>query len=490
MRTFQLRPYYLKQERLAIPSLNGGTTEIGALLENAYNEALHVMFNINCVNRNGKSVFVAGGEYSDVWTRDGAYNSYAAGSFLAPDITANTLRALLADGMVNGSIAGGTFDDMQFWDKQLWIIAAYHHWLITHDREFLNLAAGVAIKTLAYQETHYNCPEFGLFRGPGFFLDSIGALPLPYAKIADCKSCVVDYPDAVQIMTLSTNVLYVKAYRDAAALLDALEQTPDLAAEYRQKADSLSRTIRRRFFDNSPNGIPAYFIHGTGPGKGSPAWYQEGSGLGFALAFGIADKSLARRLFDSVHLEPNGIPVLWPSLDNNYLGSGKTGSTDRGYHTPQNITIWPQVNGIWMLGCAAFGETERLGSELENLCRLIQENDGIWEIYHARTGHPKLWGHPAKKHQNWGATAVLSAIHHGIFGLTFTEQGLEFHPNLPNGWSPLHLSGVHVGSALLEIHLTGAGNRIGRFSLDGKEHKPELSSTLSGSHKLEIELVH
>ena len=142
MRTFQIRPYYLKKEDLRIPALDGGDSEIGKLLENAYNEALHVMFNVNCVNRNGKAVFVAGGEYSDVWTRDGSYNSYAAGSFLAPDVTENTLRALLADGMVNGSIAGGSFDDLQFWDKQLWIIAAYRHWLVTRNREFLKLAAG------------------------------------------------------------------------------------------------------------------------------------------------------------------------------------------------------------------------------------------------------------------------------------------------------------------------------------------------------------
>ena len=169
MRTFQLRPHYLKKEILHLPVLNGGDTEVGNLLENAYNEALHVMFNINCVNRNGQSVFVAGGEYSDVWTRDGAYNSYAAGSFLAPGVTENTLRALLADGMVNGSIAGGKFDDLQFWDKQLWIIAAYRHWLVTRNREFLELAADVSLKTLTYQEKHYFESEFALFRGPGFF---------------------------------------------------------------------------------------------------------------------------------------------------------------------------------------------------------------------------------------------------------------------------------------------------------------------------------
>ncbi len=488
MRTFQLRPHYLKKEILHLPVLNGGDTEVGNLLENAYNEALHVMFNINCVNRNGQSVFVAGGEYSDIWTRDGAYNSYAAGSFLAPGVTENTLRALLADGMVNGSIAGGKFDDLQFWDKQLWIIAAYRHWLVTRNREFLELAADVSLKTLTYQEKHYFESEFALFRGPGFFLDSIGALPLPYAEIKDGKSCVADYPDAVKVMTLSTNALYVKAYRDAASILESLKRNVTLAAEYREKADSLAETIRERFFRNSPNGIPAYFIHGTGPEKGSPAWFQEGSGLGFSLLFGIADPSSGKRIFEQVHLEPNGIPVIWPSLDNNYLGSGKTGSTDRGYHTPQNITIWPQVNGIWMLACAAFGQTALLGSELENLCRLIQENDGIWEIYHARTGNPKLWGHPAKKHQNWGAAALLSAVHHAVFGLTFTEDGMEFHPNLPSGWGELKLSGVNIHGASLEIVLKGSGNRITRFSMDGKECAPCLSSRLDGHHAIAIEL--
>ena len=488
MRTLHLRPFYLKQETIHLPSLDGSNREITDLLRNAYQEALHVMFNINCVKRNGKALFVAGGEYSDVWTRDGSYNSFAAGSFLAPDITENTLCALLADGMVNGSISGGSFDDLQFWDKHLWIIAAYHHWLITRNREFLSLAAGVSIKTLAWQEDHYFVPEFGHFRGPGFFLDSIGALPLPYAEISEGKSCVTEYPDALQIMTLSTNSLYVKAYRDAASILDALGRDASLAAQYREKADSLAETIRTRFFRNAPDGIPAYFIHGTGPRKGEAACYQEGSGLGFALLFGIPGDFLAQKLFDGVHLEPNGLPVIWPSLDNDYLGSGKTGSTDHGYHTPQNITIWPQVNGIWMLACAAYGKIGLLASELENLCRLIRENDGIWEIYHARTGNPKLWGHPAKKHQNWGATAILSAIHHAIFGLTFTKNGLEFHPNLPPDWGELHLNGVYAGGALLEIHLKGAGNRISRFLLDGKESAPRIAFPAEGRHRVEIEL--
>ena len=182
MKTFHLRPWYLKQETLHLPSLDGGNSEAGKLLENAYTEALHVMFNINCVNRNGKSVFVAGGEYSDIWTRDGACNSYAAGSFLAPGITENTLRALLADGMVNGSIADGKFDDLQFWDKHLWILAAYRHWLITRNRQFLALSAEVSRKTLAYQETHYYVPEFGLFRGPGFSSTVSERSPCPMRK--------------------------------------------------------------------------------------------------------------------------------------------------------------------------------------------------------------------------------------------------------------------------------------------------------------------
>ena len=77
MRTFQIRPYYLKKEDLRIPALDGGDSEIGKLLENAYNEALHVMFNVNCVNRNGKAVFVAGGEYSDVCIKYKSLLAYA-----------------------------------------------------------------------------------------------------------------------------------------------------------------------------------------------------------------------------------------------------------------------------------------------------------------------------------------------------------------------------------------------------------------------------
>jgi len=497
MNRFRLHPYYLRQEELHIPEFRCKKAETAELLEYAYYEALNVMFNVCCVcdyDAGGKPVFVAGGEYNNAWTRDGSYNNLAAGSLLSPGVAKNTFSLLVApdEGMVNGGVWGLRFTDMQFWDKVIWIIAAHHHSLINQDRDFLAESAAVAVKTIAYQEAHYYRNEFGLFRGPGFFLDSIGAWPKDYCKERikqTGNSCVLDYPELLQNMTLSTNCLYVESYRCAAKMLDALNRDAALAAQYREKADTLAENIRQRFFAPSETGIPAYFIDGMGKeNNGKPVFFQEGCGIGFALLFGIPNKEQAQAVFDHIHHEPNGLPCIWPNLWNDYVGNGQLGSTHGGYHTPCNIVIHPQVNGIWILGCAEYGQTELIQSEIENLFRLVKENQGVYENYHARTGNPKLTGLQAKKHQNWSATACLSAIHHAVFGLRCCETGLSFSPNLPPEWGEMTLSGIHFRDMDLDLILRGGGNKISRFLLDGKTHAPRLAEDVAGHHEITIEL--
>lgn len=486
---FELTPYYLQDRKITVPEIASDNPKVDALIKNAWQTAFDVMLNINTLCRRGHLYFTAGGEYGNAWTRDGSFNSGFAGTYYAPEVAEGTLRLLVADGMVNGAIGDGDFNDMQFWDKQLWIVAAWRHYLMTGDEDFLRFSMPIALKTLKWQEDHYYQKDLGVFRGPGFILDSIGALPREYCPMKDgLSSCVVDYPDAVQVMSLSSNAIYVPAYRAAAKMVRAVGGSADVALALEEKASALVSAIRRRFFEGSPDGVPAYFLHGKASRRGERAWYQEGAGLGFALLAGIPDEAQAKRLMEAVHLEPRGLPMIWPSLRNDYLGSGFYGSTDDGYQTPQNITIWPQVNGVWMLGCSAYGRADLFGSELLNLCRLIRDQGGIWEIYHARTGHPKLWGHPAKKHQNWGAAAVIASVTEGLFGIRADEQGLAFRPCLPKGFGVVSMRGFRYRAATIDLTVRGGGCRVKACTVDGRASVPRVGRMATGRVVVELEV--
>jgi len=486
---FEVTPFYLQGRQITVPEIASDDPNADSLLKNAWQAAFDVMLNVNTVSRRGHLYFVAGGEYGTAWTRDGSFNSGFAGVYYAPEVTEGTLRILVADGMVNGAIADGEFNDMQFWDKQLWIVSAWRHYLMSGNEDFLRFAVPIALKTLKWQEEHYYQKDLGLFRGPGFFLDSIGALPREYCPLKNgLSSCVVDYPDATKVMTLSSNSIYVPAYRAAAKMVRRTGGDECEAKELERKADALAASIRRRFFEGSPDGIPAYFLHGKDSCRGERAWYQEGAGLGFALMARIPDVAQAGRLMKAAHLEPRGMPVVWPSLRNDYLGSGFYGNTDDGYHTPQNITIWPQVNGLWMLGCATYGWTDLFGSELLGLCRLIRDQGGIWEIYHARTGNPKLWGHPAKRHQNWGASAVIASVTEGLFGIRPDEDGLHFRPCLPRGLGAVTMRGFRYREAIVDLMVRGEGARVKSCRMNGRTAEPYIERTSSGRFSVEVEM--
>ncbi len=79
-------------------------------------------------------------------------------------------------------------------------------------------------------------------------------------------------------------------------------------------------------------------------------------------------------------------------------------------------------------------------------------------------------------------------IYRGLFGLDFTEQGLEFAPSLPPGWGTVHLLGLRYRNMTLDVTLSGAGRRISSCRVDGRPSQPVLAATRSGHHTIQIAL--
>ncbi|USX54696.1 glycosyl hydrolase family 65 protein [Lentzea sp. HUAS12] len=477
------------------PSLEFASPLSQALYGSAYTAALDNLLRINTMgydprhNRSGlqdPSVgFVrAGGGYQQPWTRDASINSWNATSLLSPALAENTLWAV-----VDKDPAGAlrVQQDDQQWDQVVWLTAAWHHYLVTGDQEFLGNAYRTAATTLTIRENATTAgfnATYGLFTGASFFNDGIAGYPAPPADATESVSTgSMPWPGVASGMYLSTNEVYYAAYLSAANMAERLGRPQD-ATRHRAKAAALRAAINRHFW-NPATGLYDYQLLADGT-RGA---HQEGTGLAFAILFDVASAAQARSILANARSMTWGMPDTYPHWDR--YSEGQPGR--------HNAIVWPLVQGLWAKAAAKAGDPSKFAAETARLAKLANNNSGFWEIYNGTTGvvdggYQRLgdtvkfhWG--SEPDQTWSATAFLDMVHTGLFGLRHTEAGLSFAPTLPAGWGEVTLRNLRYRDADLTIRLRGAGTTISSVRIDGRPARAEVPATLRGAHTVEITLT-
>jgi glycogen debranching enzyme len=424
----------------------------------------------------------AGGGYDQPWTRDASVNSWNAASLLEPEVARNTLWAVVKRGQDGRLVVQ---QDKEWWDQIVWVTAAWHHYEVTGDREFLRRAYETAVDTLQVdREAHYNV-RYGLFEGPAFLNDGIAGYPAPPADKTESRgSFVLSYPGADKLMTLSTNCLYVAAYENAARMAETLGRPAEEVAALRERGERLAARVRSRFW-MAKEGRFGYLIHGAGPEAGRLENFQEGSGEAFAVLFGVATPEEARAVVRHTTWMQFGVPDVWPSF-------ARYSVKKPGRH---NAIVWPMVEGFWGDAAARAGDTKAFARAMSGVARLALGSGGdFFEIYSGTTGRPdggwQVGTHwKSQPDQTWSATAYLRMVFTDMFGMRFRPDGIAFEPTLPRGWGTVRLTGVQYRGAVLTVELRGAGDRVKAFRLDGKRMKRAwFPATLRGRHVVQIVL--
>ncbi|MGW4527215.1 MGH1-like glycoside hydrolase domain-containing protein [Amycolatopsis sp. NPDC004378] len=481
----------------ATPSLEFANPGSQALFGTAYDAALRNLLRTNTIGYDAKydksglldpsvGVVRAGGGYDQPWTRDASINSWNATSLLSPALAENTLWAV-----VDKDAAGAlrVQQDDQQWDQVVWATAAWHHYLVTGDRDFLGNAYRTTADTLAIREhattAGFNA-KYGLFTGASFFNDGIAGYPAPPADATESVSTgSMPWPGVASGMYLSTNEVYYAAYVSAADMAEKLGRPAAEIAGYRTKANALKAAITKRFW-NPKTGLYDYQLLADG----TTGAYQEGAGLAFAVVFGIANPAQARSILAHARELTWGMPDTYPNWD-------RYSDAQPGRH---NAIVWPLVQGLWAKALAQQGDQAGFAAETARLAKLAGNNSGFWEIHNGGTGVVdggwQRLGDTVKFHwgsqpdQTWSATAFLDMVHSGLFGLTFTDHGLAFAPDLPAGWGEVTLRNLRYRAANLTIALHGAGTRIGSFTVDGRPAPGNaVPDTLTGDHTIAITLT-
>ena len=282
----------------------------------------------------GNNYFIkAGGGYDTPWTRDASINSWNAGSLLEPIVARNTLWAVCQK-RDDGAVV--LQRDNQWWDKVIWIGAAWNHFKVSGDRTFLATAYGVTQDELALMRREHFSQTHRLFQGPAFFADGIAAYPEPEYDATNGSSFVLDHRYTGEMMALSTNCVYYAAYRDAARMASELKRPSSEAAAFDAAANALKTAINARLW-NTEKGIYGYFVHGAGPLEGRRDETEEGIGLSYAILFGVADAKQTQSILKTAHVTSHGITTQWPHF-------ARFSEEKPGRH---NVSVWPLVNGMW-----------------------------------------------------------------------------------------------------------------------------------------------
>ncbi len=429
---------------------------------------------------------LAGLEYDTPWTRDTAINVWNGAGLIFPEASRSTLLSVLersADGKIR---IGG-----QYWDAIIWVTGAWAYYLYTGDRDMLALAFEATRNSLAHFEATELNPATGLFRGPACYGDGVAAYPDRYAQTGGSSSILAwpgCNPDKVStpgvgipMQALSTNCLYYNAYRLMSDLTGELGLPEDPA--WAQKAEQLRAAIHQRLWDPQ-RGMYRYLDDEWG---GSD--HQEGLGSSFALLLGVAGPDQARKVLANQHITPYGIPCVWPSY-----ARYRRDPDSFGRHSG---TVWPHIQGFWAEAAARAGAIDLFRHELFRLAELAVRDGMFAEIYHPLSGEiygglqegaPDWQWHSCRR-QTWSATAFLRMALMGLVGMDFTPQGIAFCPTLPPGVSRLSLRGLPYRAAILNVTITGTGNQLAEFTLNG--HTPErafLSAQAENEQEIMLKL--
>jgi hypothetical protein len=470
-----------------VVTVGGEFDTVGSVFQLAVSE---LYANLRRRTEKGPTLLFAGADYQGPWTRDASINVTQSGPLLPGKIAENTLYEVTD--REKEVIIG------QYWDKIIWVTAAWRHYLYTGDKVFLQKAYSIGLKTFNQQFVNEFDSTNGLFRGPAVYGDGIAAYDDRYTRTGNYRqggawlSNIDKWPEAnpdkkakkgwgLPMFTLSTNCVYAGAILalDSMAVVLKKPEHEILETQY----NLLKKAIRAGFWPNKNFGaLPLYYFDSE-----YKCTYQEGLGIAFAARFGIISPGELAKL--PITSSANGICCVFPSFPR-YTAKGGLGR--------HSGVIWPMVNGFFALQASEAGLNKDFELEFRALTNNTWRDRQFREIYNPNTGLPYggLQEDGFKKdyirewlstyRQTWSATAWISMFMEGIVGIKFTSTGIYFNPNLPEGVPSVSLHDYPYRDAILNIQLKGKG-KLKTVLLDGVQ-VPSVPATLKGNHTVSLVL--
>ena len=442
--------WILQEDLSGLPRYESGQQLINALYNMSLEEILKDI--------RPDSTFMAGAKWDGVWTRDISYSIILSLAMLKPDIAMNSLmRKVKNDRIIQDTGTGGSWPVST--DRVTWALAAWEVYKVTGDRTWLEKAYQI-IKNSVEDDLHVAFSrEKGMFHGESSFLDW---REQSYPKW-------MEPVDIYESFNLGTNAVHYETWNILSKMAGIIGQP---AEKYRKIADSV-RTGINHYLWMEDKGYYGQYLYGKDHLILSPR--AEALGEALCVLFDIADKEKQKKIVANTPVTMFGIPVIFPETPD-----------IQPYH---NNAIWPFVQSFWTLAAAKAGNETAVVRSLAAIYReaaLFLTNK---ENLVAQTGDSEGTAINSDR-QLWSVAGDLAMVYKLFFGMQFEPDRLVFSPFVPAGITGTkHLRNFKYRNMELDIKLTGFGNRIKEFTLDGENKAdPEISALLTGKHTVEIVL--
>ncbi len=404
------------------------------------------------------STFRTGAKWGGVWTRDVSYSTLLSLAVIEPEVAKISLMKKVKRGrIIQDTGSGGAWPVSS--DRLTWALAAWEIYKYTGDRNWLETVFPIIRNSLDDDEHTIRSAATGMNHGESSFLDW---REQTYPKW-------MNNADIYDSQNLGTNAVHYQANLICAQMAELLGEDSE---KYEKRAGEIKDGINS-FLWLEDRGYYGQYLYGRTYQICSPRFEALGEAL--CVLFGVAGEDRARSVVSRSPLTPFGATCIYPQIP--------------GIPPYHNDAIWPFVQSFWNLAAARAGNEKALNHGLASIYRAAALFLTNYENMVAGTGD--YYGTEINSdHMLWSMAGNMAMVIRVFTGMQFEPDGIRFSPVIPETYGgEHHLSAFRYRDAVLDITVSGFGNRISSFELDGEKLDSDfLPATLSGEHTVVIRL--
>ena len=442
------------------------------LAEAVYNLSLEEAVKSIHTDAYGK-VFYTGTAWQKVWTRDTALSNLYSLAWVFPEIsyncerekvkTSNNVSVFEQDTGTGGSYPVST-------DKIITMLSVWETYLTDGNKEHLNYFYDICRNTILQDLNVAYDNDAGLFRGETCGLDwRDQTYPDWTSETYDSGLSAI-----AESKTASVNAIYCRVLEIMAKAAKVLNKGSDAEALWSRMAEDLKEKFIERLW-NENMGLYSSWEYPEYMGS-VLAEKTDVLGNGFALWFDLGTKDQLTQICENYPLVAYGADTVYPQKQ------GKLRNANKIYH---NFGIWPGWDSILMVG-AAYHNNKALAEEIFNSnVRGAAVSLTNKEVINYLTGEGV-----ESDQQLWSIAGTLAGYYRVMFGMNYDEDGISFNPYIP-AWmeGPFELSNYQYRNSKLTIKLSGKGDKVKSFKVDGVEKDIDsyiFTPDNTGKHTIEI----
>lgn len=439
----------LKNDISAYPQLTTSNTLHNAI----FNMGLDEM--VNAIEPD--QTLRTGKEWPGVWTRDVSYSIILAMAALQPEVSRISLEHKITPNgrIVQDTGSGGAWPISS--DRQIWGIAAFEVYKATGNKAWLNKIYPIIKNSLEDDYKTIYDAETGLVRGETSFIDWREQSYPRWMQTADIA----------QSEALGTSVVHAQAWRTLAQIAELLGE-PAEAAKFSKRADALVDAINRKLW-NDQKGYYNMYLYGRDNMIENPR--AETLGESLAILWDVASPNRARVVTEKNPTTPFGTAIFYPQI-----------ADIPPYH---NNSLWPWVAAYWTLANAKVGNEQGVMQGIGSIFRpaaLFATNKENFVL-----DNGDIATELNSSNMLWCLSGNLAVTMNMLFGIHYEADGIYFAPFVPKVLADTRtLNGLRYRNAVLNITVSGYGNEIKQFYLNGKEHSPFIPADIQGENTIKI----